>query len=55
MAIESINPATGEKLESYAQMPRGEVDDAIVKAHEAFLAWRRKLFADRGAQGHAGL
>ena len=27
MAIESINPATGEKLESYSEMPRGAVDD----------------------------
>jgi succinate-semialdehyde dehydrogenase/glutarate-semialdehyde dehydrogenase len=48
MAIESINPATGEKIQGYAEMPRTAVDDAIVKAHEAFLAWRRLSFDDRG-------
>ena len=37
MAIESINPATGETLKTYAEMSRAAVDDIIVKAHEAFL------------------
>jgi succinate-semialdehyde dehydrogenase/glutarate-semialdehyde dehydrogenase len=47
MTIESINPATGEKLETYAQMPRTTVDDTIAKAHEAFLGWRRMSFEQR--------
>jgi acyl-CoA reductase-like NAD-dependent aldehyde dehydrogenase len=47
MAIESINPATGETLEIYAQMPRAEVDEIVGKAHEAFLVrpgarWRAR-------------
>jgi succinate-semialdehyde dehydrogenase/glutarate-semialdehyde dehydrogenase len=50
MVIESINPATGEKLEAYAQMPRTAVDDTIGKAHEAFLAWRRRPFEERAPQ-----
>jgi len=53
MAIESINPATGEKLETYAQMPSATVDDIVARAHEAFLAWRRMSFEDRGQRLHA--
>jgi succinate-semialdehyde dehydrogenase/glutarate-semialdehyde dehydrogenase len=48
MAIESINPASGEKIQTYAEMPRTAVDDAIAKAHEAFLGWRRLPFDERG-------
>jgi succinate-semialdehyde dehydrogenase / glutarate-semialdehyde dehydrogenase len=47
MAIESINPATGEKFETYAEMPRAEVDDIVGKAHQAFLAWRQTSFDER--------
>ncbi len=47
MAIESVNPATGERLKTYDEMPRTAVDDAVVKAHEAFLAWRRTSFQER--------
>lgn len=47
MAMESINPATGEKLETYAQMSAAAVDDIIGKAHEAFLAWRGTSFEQR--------
>jgi succinate-semialdehyde dehydrogenase / glutarate-semialdehyde dehydrogenase len=47
MAIESINPATGEKLETYKEMPHAEVDEIVDKAHEAFLAWRRISFEER--------
>src|SRR5881394_2147974 len=47
MAIESINPATGEKLETYAPMPRATVDDIIGKSHEAFLDWRTRSFEQR--------
>ena len=63
MAIESINPATGEKLKAYDEMPRATVDDIVVKAHEAFVAWRRTSFRERAdlmrqaaqiLRGHAG-
>jgi succinate-semialdehyde dehydrogenase / glutarate-semialdehyde dehydrogenase len=47
MAIESINPATGEKLQTYAETPGAAVDDAIRKANDAFLSWRRLSFEDR--------
>src|SRR5437773_10360781 len=47
MAIESINPATGETLKTYAEMSRAAVDDIIGKTHAAFLAWRRISFEER--------
>ena len=47
MSIESINPATGERLERYQAMPRGAVDEAIAQAHEAYLAWRGTSFEQR--------
>jgi succinate-semialdehyde dehydrogenase/glutarate-semialdehyde dehydrogenase len=53
MAIESINPATGEKVASYAQMPRAEVEGIVHKAHEAFLGWRRNSFEQRAQRLHA--
>jgi succinate-semialdehyde dehydrogenase / glutarate-semialdehyde dehydrogenase len=53
MTIESINPATGEKLETYEEMPRTEVDGIIGTAHEAFLAWRRTSFEERAQRLHA--
>jgi acyl-CoA reductase-like NAD-dependent aldehyde dehydrogenase len=39
MTIKAINPATGEQFASYEEMT--DAGDAIGKAHEAFLAWRR--------------
>jgi acyl-CoA reductase-like NAD-dependent aldehyde dehydrogenase len=47
MTIESINPATGERLKTYAEMPRAAVDDIIGKTHDAFLAWQRASFEER--------
>jgi hypothetical protein len=41
MAIKAINPATGEQVASYEAMTDERVRDAISKAHNAFLAWRR--------------
>ncbi|MDB5922279.1 MAG: Aldehyde Dehydrogenase [Betaproteobacteria bacterium] len=53
MAIESINPATGERLKTYEEMPRGEVEHILDKTHEAFLAWRWKSFEERGQRMRA--
>jgi len=50
MAIESVNPATGEKLQSYDEMPQAEVDQTIAQVHEAFLRWRSSSFEQRA--GH---
>jgi succinate-semialdehyde dehydrogenase / glutarate-semialdehyde dehydrogenase len=53
MRIESVNPATGETLQSYPETPRAAVDDAIHSAHEAFIAWRATSFEERAQCLHA--
>ncbi len=50
MTIESLNPATGEPLETYSEHREDEVDLAIEEAHARFLDWRRTSFAERA--GH---
>ncbi len=47
MAIESINPATGQLIKTYDEMTPGEVKEAIDRAHEAFLGWRETGFPQR--------
>jgi succinate-semialdehyde dehydrogenase / glutarate-semialdehyde dehydrogenase len=45
--IQSINPATGELLESFPQISDAEIDERLGRAWEAFLAHRATSFADR--------
>jgi len=47
MAIESVNPATGETIRTYDEMPPREAAATVERAHEAFGAWRRTGFAER--------
>ena len=47
MAMQYINPATGEELQSYEEMTPAAVEDAITRAHETFLDWRRISFSER--------
>ena len=48
MAIESVNPATGETLRIYQEMTAGETAAALALAHEAWQSWRKASFRDRG-------
>ena len=48
--IETINPATGEKLNSYKLMTQKEAEDAVKKCHEAFLDWKQKSPEERAKQ-----
>ncbi len=48
MAYATINPYTGETLESFADATDDEVRQAIGKAHDAFLRWKETPFAGRG-------
>ena len=50
MAIQAINPTTGERLSSHREHSREEVDAAIIAAHKAFLGWRRTSFAERAGR-----
>lgn len=48
--IVTINPATGEKLNSYKVMSLKEAEEAIEKCHQAFLEWRLRSTEDRAKQ-----
>lgn len=47
MAIESVNPATGEVMESFEEWPAEKTREAIGRVHRAWLDWRRASFAER--------
>ena len=48
MTMQSINPATGEVLETFTETSAAEVDRILATAHAEFLAWRDVPFATRG-------
>ncbi|QLD88356.1 NAD-dependent succinate-semialdehyde dehydrogenase [Natronomonas salina] len=45
--MESVNPATGERLESYDEAGESEVDDALGRAADAFEEWRDRPIRER--------
>ncbi len=47
MALKAINPATGKQIGEYDEMTNAQAAEAIEAAHEAFLDWRRRSFAER--------
>jgi len=47
MAIRSVNPATGETIESYDELPREQAARIVDQAHDAFLAWRETPYDER--------
>ena len=47
MALRSINPATGELLESFTEFSPAQTAAAVAKAHEAFGPWSRSSFHRR--------
>ena len=47
MAIEAVNPATGELIMAYDAMPVDKVAAIIKEAHLTFLVWRRTEIAMR--------
>ncbi|WP_321530508.1 NAD-dependent succinate-semialdehyde dehydrogenase [uncultured Desulfuromonas sp.] len=47
MALESLNPATGELLETFNEMSSEEVQTIIEDVHTAYLDWRTTSFAQR--------
>ena len=49
MALESINPANGERIAQFNDQSEEEIDEAIVRADKTYDAWRKLLFADRAA------
>jgi len=47
MAIQSINPATGEVLETFATLGRADIGAILARAADAQRAWARLPFAER--------
>nr|WP_320050552.1 NAD-dependent succinate-semialdehyde dehydrogenase [uncultured Desulfuromonas sp.] len=47
MALESLNPATGELLETFEEWSDEQVTSTIEAVHSAYLNWRTTSFAER--------
>lgn len=45
----SVNPATGETIQSYPVHSEAEVEAKIARAHACFMEWRKTTFEDRSA------
>jgi succinate-semialdehyde dehydrogenase / glutarate-semialdehyde dehydrogenase len=45
--ISSVNPATGDAIQTYDEMTAEQVSAAVSQAHEAWKAWRQAPFAER--------
>ena len=49
MALQAVNPATGESLAANEEMTLEEIRGIIDKTHNAYLDWRRTSFRSRAA------
>ena len=47
MSLQSVNPATGEVLETFAATSARELASMVAKSHAAFLGWRATPFKAR--------
>lgn len=47
MAIETINPATGELIQSFPALTEREIESRLAAAHTASLTWRRAALEQR--------
>ena len=47
MAIESVNPSTGDTIKTYDEMTPQQTAAAVAEAHEAWKAWRKVPFRAR--------
>jgi succinate-semialdehyde dehydrogenase/glutarate-semialdehyde dehydrogenase len=49
MAMTSVNPATGEVVETFEELSEGGIREALADAERAAARWRNAPFAERGA------
>ena len=47
MNLEAVNPATGEKINTYLEMTPDEVESRICRAHQTFVDWKTRTFSER--------
>ena len=45
--FQTINPATGDKIDSYSHISDAEINGKIEACHKAFLSWRKKSHSER--------
>ncbi|MCC9173724.1 NAD-dependent succinate-semialdehyde dehydrogenase [Arthrobacter sp. zg-Y179] len=46
-SYKSVNPATGETLQEFAEATDAEINQAVTAAHEAFASWRNEPVENR--------
>lgn len=47
MALQAVNPATGETIKTYDEMSPAETGQIITQAHQTFRDWKQTTFAER--------
>ena len=52
MAIESVNPTTGELIKTYDAMTGDHVATIVEQAHRTFFVWKRTEYAVRATAMH---
>ncbi|HJT58663.1 MAG TPA: aldehyde dehydrogenase family protein, partial [Ktedonobacteraceae bacterium] len=52
MSIQSINPATGEVIETFEPFSEAQINEALDQARGAFREWRETSFGERSALFH---
>ena len=52
MAIQSINPATDEVLDTFPETSPEDIERMLADGHDAFVTWRARPFAERSARMH---
>jgi acyl-CoA reductase-like NAD-dependent aldehyde dehydrogenase len=52
MSIQSINPATGEVIETFELYNQAQVNEALDQAYNAQKSWRKQSLVQRGAMLH---
>ena len=52
MTIQSVNPATGETLETFPETSPADLERTLATAHAAFLEWRTRPCAGRASRMH---
>ncbi|MGH7366613.1 MAG: NAD-dependent succinate-semialdehyde dehydrogenase [Candidatus Rokuibacteriota bacterium] len=49
MRIQSVNPATGQIIETLEGASKPQIEQALARAHAAFVEWRARPIGDRAA------
>ena len=53
MSIQTIQPATGEVLETFEPYSKAQINEILDEARNAFTRWRETTFAERSAVMHS--